>query len=77
MKHNVGSFDAAGRAVLGFALFGIGHHYHNWWGLIGFVPLFTGVFGFCPLYWLFRFDTSAQDEFDDRHAPPPSSSRKV
>jgi len=25
----------------------------RWWGLIGIVPLATGLFGFCPAYRLF------------------------
>ena len=77
MKHNVGSFDAAARAVLGFIIIAVGHHYRTWWGMIGFVPLFTAAFAFCPLYCLFHVDTTSQDEIDDRHLPPPSNSKKV
>jgi hypothetical protein len=77
MKHNVGSFDAAARAVLGFALIALGHHYRNWWGLVGLVPFFTGAIGFCPIYWLIGYDTTTQDEYDDRHLPPPSRTKNV
>ena len=77
MKHNVGSFDAAGRTVLAFVIVFVGHHYHTWWGLLGLVPFFTATFAFCPLYCLFHFDTSGQDQVDDRHLPPHSSSKKV
>ncbi len=77
MRHNVGSFDAAARAVLGLIIIGVGHHYHTWWGMIGLAPFFTAAFAFCPLYWLFHFDTTAQDEFDDRHLPPPSKTKNV
>jgi hypothetical protein len=29
----------------------------TWWGLIGLVPLGTGLFGTCPVYTLFGFST--------------------
>jgi hypothetical protein len=29
----------------------------TWWGLIGLVPLATGLFGTCPVYTLFGFST--------------------
>jgi len=29
----------------------------TWWGLVGLVPLATGVLGSCPLYTLFGFST--------------------
>lgn len=61
MKHNVGTADRAIRVLLGLAqlstLFllegGI-----RWVGLIGLVPLLTGVLGRCPLYSLFGFHDS-------------------
>jgi hypothetical protein len=51
MIRNVGTIDRAVRVVLGIALLSlifIGPH--SWLGLIGLVPLLTGLFGFCPLY---------------------------
>ena len=77
MKHNVGSFDAAARAVFGFALIAAGHHYRMWWGLAGFVPLLSGTLAFCPIYCLLGFSTINQDRFDDRQLPLPSNSKKV
>jgi hypothetical protein len=35
------------------------------WGLIGFVPLLTGLFGFCPLYRVLGISTCARR---DNHA---------
>jgi hypothetical protein len=29
----------------------------RWIGLIGFIPLITGIFGYCPLYSLFGVST--------------------
>lgn len=30
---------------------------HTLWGLVGLVPLLTGIFGFCPLYRLLGVST--------------------
>lgn len=62
MKHNVGSYDGAVRALVGFAILGIGHHYHSWWALLGLLPILSSVCGWCPLYLPFGFDTSGQDQ---------------
>jgi len=76
MKHNVGSYDAAARAVLGFAIIGVGHHLRSWWGVAGLAPLLSSAFAFCPLYWLAGFNTCYQDLVDDR-VPSPSNTKKV
>ena len=51
MNQNEGTIDRVIRVVLGLGLLSltvIGPH--TFWGLIGIVPLLTGVVGFCPLY---------------------------
>jgi len=51
VKTNVGTLDQVIRIVLGLTLlvlFGIG--WIGAWGLIGLVPLGTGLLRFCPLY---------------------------
>lgn len=51
MNQNEGTIDRVTRVVLGLALLSltvIGPQ--TWFGLIGIVPLLTGVVGFCPLY---------------------------
>ena len=60
MKANVGGVDRVLRIVVGLALlawafFGTGDV--RWWGLIGLVPLATGLFRFCPAYGLFGMNT--------------------
>ena len=48
---NVGGIDKILRIVVGLALISlvfIGPK--TLWGLVGLVPLLTGVFGFCPFY---------------------------
>lgn len=58
MKRNEGIGDRALRVLLGMALLAltiVGPQ--TWWGLIGFVPLLTGITGFCPLYRAFGLTT--------------------
>ena len=50
MKANVGSVDRALRILVGLVVLGAGYYYQSWWGLVGLVPLLTGVFRFCPAY---------------------------
>lgn len=55
---NVGPLDRAIRIVLGLVLLAlvfIGPE--SLWGLVGFVPLVTGIAGYCPLYGMFDFST--------------------
>lgn len=51
MMMNEGTLDRAIRVVLGIALISlvfVGPQ--SYWGLVGLVPLATGLIGFCPLY---------------------------
>lgn len=60
MKANVGKADRVIRVILGLALLSIlvlVDGPARWTGLVGLVPLLTGLFGYCPLYALFGFDT--------------------
>ncbi len=60
MNANVGKIDRSARIVVGLVLIAatlggvIGL-----WGLIGVVPLATGVFRFCPAYRLIGLNTCA------------------
>ena len=60
MKANVGGIDrilriAAGTGLLAFFAFGEGTA--RYWGLVGLVPLATGLFTFCPVYPLLGINT--------------------
>jgi hypothetical protein len=60
MHQNEGSVDRVARVLLGsllLSLFFFGPH--TWLGLLGIVPLFTGVVGFCPLYRVLGVSTLA------------------
>lgn len=50
MQTNVGGVDRVVRFVLGVAIIAVGIAYGSWWGLIGIVPLVTGLVGWCLLY---------------------------
>lgn len=56
---NVGGIDRILRIVVGAAILGWGAYAQNWWGLIGAVPLLTGLMGWCPPYSLMGINTSS------------------
>ena len=58
MQLNVGDLDRTLRIVLGLVLIGLAIFGRiGAWGYIGFVPLLTGAFAFCPLYTVLGFKT--------------------
>ena len=57
MKTNEGNIDRIIRIVLAVVIFGLGLASQSWLGLIGFIPLLTGLVGFCPLYSIFGLST--------------------
>ena len=61
MKANVGGIDKILRIVVGFGLLSLLFFLEGdarWWGLIGLVPLATGLFNFCVLYTFLGINTS-------------------
>jgi len=64
---NEAAWDRIGRVVLGIAILYLGwaEVVTGTWGtvlkVVGFVPLATGLLGWCPLYSLFRFRTNRSD----------------
>lgn len=63
MKANVGNIDRIVRIVVGLALIGatlVGAI--GLWGLIGIVPVLTGLFSVCPAYSLIGVNTCARKE---------------
>ena len=60
MTRNVGGLDRTVRIVVGLALLSLTiilEGNARWWGLIGLVPLATGLFSTCPLYSILGFNT--------------------
>ena len=64
MAANVGGIDRTLRIVVGIvvlALFFVLEGNARYWALLGFVPLFTGLFRFCPAYTLLGIRTCPVD----------------
>lgn len=60
MNTNVGSVDKIVRLVMAlvlFSLFFVLPGDQKWFGLVGFVPLLTGLMNWCPLYTMFGINT--------------------
>jgi hypothetical protein len=62
MKPNVGGIDKLLRIVAGIVLLSLVYFLRSadslwWWGLIGLVPLATGLMGRCMLYTLLGIST--------------------
>jgi hypothetical protein len=60
MKANVGGIDRALRIVVGIGLLALVFVLEGdarWWGLVGILPLATGLFRFCPAYAIFGLST--------------------
>jgi len=62
MKGNVGSIDRLLRVILGLIIAILGVIFDSWWGLIGIIPLATGLFRWCPLYLPFHISTVKKEE---------------
>lgn len=57
---NVGKPDRIIRIILGLGLLSLLFFLDGnvkYWGLIGLVPLITGLFGFCPIYYLLKISS--------------------
>lgn len=57
MKTNVGGADRIVRIILGLVIIVLGFILKSWWGVIGFVPVITGLLNFCPAYTLLGVST--------------------
>jgi hypothetical protein len=60
MKVNEGTADRVIRVLVGLAILSalvLVEGQARWLGLIGLVPLITGLVGYCPVYGLLGFDT--------------------
>ena len=62
MKGNVGSIDRLLRIILGLIIAILGVVFDSWWGLVGIIPLATGIFQFCPFYVPLKISTLKKAE---------------
>jgi hypothetical protein len=59
-KPNVGNLDKIIRLALGIAILLLGIIFKSWWGVVGIVPFFTGLFNFYPAYGLMGISTKSK-----------------
>ena len=57
MEINVGSTERLLRTIVGVVIIGLGLYIQSWWGVVGLIPLLTGLFRFCPLYKMLGMNT--------------------
>lgn len=57
MDVNVGRADQVVRLLAAAVIIGLGIYYQSWWGLVGLVPLATGLSRRCPPYALLGVST--------------------
>lgn len=65
MKTNVGNLDRTLRVLFGIALLSLlyfGKGQLKWLGLVGIIPIATGLMRFCPLYSAFGINTCSKDQ---------------
>jgi len=62
MKCNVGTVDRLLRIILGLIISILGVYFDSWWGVIGIIPMATGLFKFCPLYYPLKISTIKKEE---------------
>ena len=60
MKTNIGTLDKTIRIIVGLAIIAAGVFFKSWWGVIGLLPLLTGISGFCALYTLLGVNTCSR-----------------
>lgn len=62
MTCNMGKGDRVLRGIVGILVLAAGLYFKSWWGLIGLIPLGTGLVGFCPAYVPFGINTGGKDQ---------------
>ncbi len=61
MKCNVGSTDRLIRIIAGLIIAIAGVWFDSWWGLLGLVPIATGLFKVCLFYIPFNISTADKE----------------
>lgn len=60
MKCNIGKTDRAVRIAIGLAIIAAGIYFNELWGIIGLMPLATGLIRWCPAYVPFGITTEGK-----------------
>ncbi len=64
MEINVGKQDQQLRVIAGIVILVLGILFKSLWGLIGLVPLLTGLYRHCPGYTLLGKNTCRTEKID-------------
>ncbi|MCK9336917.1 MAG: DUF2892 domain-containing protein [Arcobacteraceae bacterium] len=62
MTKNIGKVDKIARIVIGVLIILVGIMTGSWLGIIGLIPLATGIMGWCPLYDIFKINTCCKND---------------
>jgi len=62
MKYNVGPKDRLLRIIIGLVILVVGYIYESWWGIVGLVPLLTGLSRWCPAYLPCKINTDKSEK---------------
>lgn len=62
MNKNVGGIDKTLRIIAGIIILALGIINQSLLGLIGIIPLLTGIIGWCPLYIPFKINSSCKND---------------
>ena len=57
MKCNIGKTEQIVRISMGALIIIIALYFRSWWGLIGLVPIITGLIRYCPISDVFGIST--------------------
>jgi len=60
MKTNVGNADRIIRFILGAVIIVLGFYFKSWWGVVGILPIITGLVNYCPAYSLIGVSTKTK-----------------
>ncbi len=63
-SNNMGTADRTIRSIVGLIIVILGFWYQTWWGLLGLIPLWFGIWGSCPIYTPFHFSTNKNNPCD-------------
>lgn len=61
MQQNVGLIDKVIPYIICLLAVIAGIYYQSWWGLVGFIPLFTATISWCPMYAPFKISTRKKE----------------
>lgn len=65
MKYNVGKTEQIFRVIIGLIIIILGLYYKNWWGIVGILPIITGLSRYCPISALLGISTYHKKKYQE------------